>query len=324
MTRTGSVALIGRSNVGKSTFLNAALGEPLAIVSQTAQTTRTALLGIVHGPLGELRLLDTPGLHQPRSELGRRMNAAAVESARTADLILYMTDVASLETTGRGPRRPSRAERPLVFEEDRLRVLELPPGIPVILAVNKVDRLSDKSRLLPLLEAFSRLRSFDELVPLSCREPADVERLLALLFARLGEGAPRHAEDELTDRPERYFVAEYIREQVLLLTEREVPHAVAVTVDTFEDQGKKLLIRATLHVEKDGQRSILIGQGGAMIRSIGIGARRRIQTLLGRPARLELFVRTTPHWKEVPRQLAELGYDLPSITAGIDPRDSES
>jgi GTPase len=311
MAHFGTVALIGRSNVGKSTFLNAALGEPLAIVSPTAQTTRTSLLGILHRPGYQIALVDTPGLHQPRSELGRRMNAAANEAMRTADLILFMTDVSSLEPRpGPRPRSPASAGR-LIHPDDAKLLAALPPSVPVVLAINKVDRIRDKQKLLPLLSAFSALRDFADSVPLSCHDPKHVENLIALLGPRLPEGALPLDEDEMTDRPERYFVAEYIREQVLLLTSREVPHAVAVTIDDYSDVGKRILISATLHVEKDGQRKILIGKGGTMIRDIGTAARRRIQALLGRSVHLSLFVRTTPNWKDVPRQLAEMGYEAP-------------
>lgn len=324
MAHYGTVALIGRSNVGKSTFLNAALGEPLAIVSPTTQTTRTSLLGIIHRPDTQIALVDTPGLHHPRTELGRRMNQAANEAMRVADLILFMTDVTTLESQAR-PRTssPSREAR-IVHPEDEKLLATLPATIPTVLAINKVDQIRDKQRLLPLLAALAECRDFLASVPISCHNPAHVESLISLLGPHLPEGAPPRDSEEMTDRPERYFVAEYIREQVLLLTSREVPHAVAVTIDDFSDTGKTVTISATLHVEKVGQRKILIGKGGTMIREIGIGARRRIEALLGRSVHLSLFVRTTPNWKDVPRQLAEMGYEVPPGDTGGTPQKEPS
>lgn len=300
--RFGSVALVGRTNVGKSTFLNAALGEELAVVSPLPQTTREPLLGIVHRADAQVAFMDTPGLHRPKSELGRRMNAAALEVARAADLVLMMTDID--ERRGLEPAA--------VVERDR-DVLELvPKGSRCVLVVNKVDLVRDKRQLLPILNAYASAHPFSALVPVSLRTRDGVSRVLDAIVELLPEGDAAFDADALTDRATPYFVREYVREQVLAHARGEVPHAVAVSVDALEDREKVLAIKATIHVEKEGQRRILVGKGGEGIRTIGSGARKRLEELLGRKLFLELFVRVTPKWKNVPRQLAELGYEAPA------------
>jgi GTPase len=299
----GTVALVGRSNVGKSTFLNAVLGEPLAIVSPLPQTTRDALLGVAHRGSAQIAFLDTPGLHRQRSELGRRMNAAALEAARATDLLVFMTDVAPLTTR----RRALSDEGPLCAE-DRALIERLPPGTPTIAVINKVDLLRDKSRLLPLLEALSGLSRFEALVPISVLGEDGVDRVLDEIVDRLPEGPPGYEADTLTDRPASFFIREYIREQILLHTAREVPHAVAVSIERIQQTERLMRISATIHVEKAGQRGVLVGRGGSMLQQIGTAARQRIEALVGQQVHLELYVRVTPRWKNVPRQLAELGY----------------
>jgi GTP-binding protein Era len=300
----GTVALVGRSNVGKSTFLNAALGQALAVVSPLPQTTRDALLGVVTHDGVQIGFLDTPGLHRQRSELGRRMNAAAREAARATDVIVFMTDTTTLERARKAPS----AERAL-SEEDRAIIESLPEGTPAIAVINKVDRIRNKSLLLPLLAALEATGRFASLVPVSVISDDGIDRLLSEIREHLADGPPGYEEDTLTDRPTAYFVREYIREAVLLKTSGEVPHAVAVTVDRMR-VGKRLTrISATIHVEKAGQRGIIVGRGGSMLTEIGTAARLRIEELLGSHVHLELFVRVTPRWKHVPRQLAELGYE---------------
>jgi len=298
--RFATVAIVGRANVGKSTFLNAALREPLAIVSPRPQTTRTNLLGVVNRTDAQLAFLDTPGLHKPRSELGRRMNAAALEAARLADVLLFMTDV-NVE----GARRKALSLHP----EDTELLARLPERTPAVAAVNKVDLCRDKGRVLPLLLELEKAREFSAIVPVSLRDEGDVPRLLDALVALAPEGEPGHAGETLTDRPTSYFAAEYVRESVLLATRAEVPHAVAVSIDEFIEAPELVRIRATLHVEKPGQRKIVVGTGGTTIRDIGIHARKRIEALIERKVHLELFVRITPSWRDTPRMLAELGHE---------------
>jgi len=299
--RFGTVALFGRSNVGKSTFLNAVLSQDLAIVSALPQTTRDALLGVVTRKDAQIAFVDTPGVHRPKTELGRRMNHAAFETARTTDAVIFMTDVTSLA------RRVGKTREVGPDPEDQRLIGELPKDAQALLVINKVDLLRDKARLLPALEAFQKLRDFRALIPISALRDDGVELVMSELVALLPESEAGYPADTLTDRPTSYFVREYVREQVLAATQGEVPHAVAVSIDRYEE-GKLPRIFATIHVEKEGQRRILVGDGGSKIRDIGSAARSRIEALLGCQIYLELFVRITPRWKDAPRQLAELGY----------------
>ncbi len=314
--RFGNVALVGRTNVGKSTFLNAALGEPLAITSPLPQTTRDALLGVVHLEDAQIAFIDTPGLHRPRHELGRRMNAAALDAARSADLVIVMTDTHSLEPEQtmlpEGARTDTGSGLP---NADREALALVPHGVPAILVINKVDKLKQKHMLLPTIAAFSEARDFAAVIPTCMRDVRDVERILREVASQLPEGPAAYDGETLTNRPIQFFVREYVREQVMLQTGREIPHAVAVSVDEMSDRGDLALIKATVHVEKPGQRKIVVGSGGHQIRDIGRHARERIQQLLQKRVHLELFVRVTPRWKNIPRQLNELGYDPTTGTA---------
>jgi GTP-binding protein Era len=309
--RFGTVAIVGRTNVGKSTFLNAALGEPLAIVSHRPQTTRDALLGVVHRPDAQIAFVDTPGLHRPRTELGRRMNATARGTARSTDVVVLMTDVSSLK----GSRE--QAEKEPVLAEDLELIQEISTSSTAVAVINKIDLIRDKSRLLHMLRALAEARNFAALIPISAKSSDGVDRVLDEVAQLLPEGDAGYDASTLTDRPTTFFVREYVREQVLLATEGEVPHAVAVSVEQVSESAKIFVIKATIHVEKDGQRAILVGRAGAQIKEIGTGARKRLEELLDRKVHLELFVRVTPQWKSMPRQLAELGYERP--TGGGDP-----
>jgi GTP-binding protein Era len=298
--RFGTVAIVGRANVGKSTFLNAALGEPLAIVSPLPQTTRDTLLGVVHGEDAQLAFLDTPGLHREKNELGRRMNQSAREAVRSADVMLFVTDVAHL--VGAGGKGATLGREDLALLE------EVGKTMPAVAAVNKIDLLRDRGRLIPMLDALNQARNFEAIVPVSMRKPADVERLLRVLGEIVPEGPPGYDADTLTNQPTSFFVREYVREAVLTLARGEVPHAVAVSIDSYDD-GPLVRVEATIHVEKTGQRGILVGKGGEKLKAIGTQARQRIEAFVGRKVFLKLFVRVTPRWKSVPRQLAELGYE---------------
>lgn len=306
----GTVAIVGRSNVGKTTFLNAVLGEDLAVVSPVPQTTRDNLLGVVHRPAAQIGFIDTPGIHRPRSELGRRMNVTALEGARGADAILFMLDASAQLTSKRRPK----AEH-VFHAEDQLLIQALSElSAPAIAVVNKVDLIGAKPRLLPLLEALAKAHNFAAIIPTTVLEPSDVERILATLEPLLPDAEKGYDDDTLTDRPLRFFLAEYVREQVLIQCQRELPHAVAVTIDKVEESEKLTAIYATLHVEKEGQRRILVGTGGGQIKAIGIQARQRIEARLGHPVFLKLFVRITSRWKNIPLKLAELGYGSKRLT----------
>ncbi|HEY3493304.1 MAG TPA: GTPase Era, partial [Polyangiaceae bacterium] len=213
--------------------------------------------------------------------------------------------------------RRADPDAPLDPEDARL-LAELDASIPVIVAVNKIDLLRDRARLLPLLEALVKARDIVAVIPVTVRRKADVEKLLAKLIETATEGPAGYDADTLTDRPSSYFAREYVREAVLESVRGEVPHAVAVSIDEYDEGPKLQRIRATVHVEKIGQRKILIGQGGQKLREIGTRARKRIEALVGTKVFLGLFVRVTPRWKSTPRMLAELGYDAPSteITGG--------
>jgi GTPase len=302
--RYGTVAIVGRTNVGKSTFLNAALGVPLAIVSRQPQTTRETLLGVVTGSDAQLAFVDTPGLHRPKTELGRRMNNLAEASLLDADAVLLMTDIYALKDSPRSgvPARESSAAR------DGGLIERIPPELPCVLAINKIDRVRDKEQLLPLIAAMSDKREFAAIVPLSALTGDGVQNVLAALSQLLPEAEAEFDADTLTDRPLSFFVREYIREQVFQITNQEVPHSTAVTLDQVDEQPNGLHVAATIHVEKPGQRGILVGQGGQRIKEIGTRARERLQVLAEKPVHLKLFVRITERWRNMPRQLAEMGY----------------
>ena len=306
--RYGTIAIIGRTNVGKSTFLNQVLGMPLAIVSRQPQTTRDALLGVVNSGDAQIAFVDTPGFHRPKNELGRRMNNEAQESLRGADAALFMTDIyqiGALETAAKGlpaagKNRDDRSDAELIAL--------IPKELPTLLVINKIDRLKEKGRLLPYLSQMNELRSFVATIPISAKSGDGTDRVLGEAVKLLPEGDKSFPEDEVTDRPVSFFAREYIREQVLMSFEREVPHAVAVTLDEIQERSTGLHISATIHVEKVGQRSILVGRGGEKVKEIGTQARQRLAELTEQPVHLKLFVRVTERWRNVPRQLAEFGY----------------
>lgn len=292
--RSGTVALVGRPNVGKSTLLNAALGEALAIVSPVPQTTRDRILGIVHRPGVEIALLDTPGIHKPRSRLGRTLNRTARMAAEEADVVVFVTSV------------PMGSPR--VHPGDSTLLADIGKEVPTVLVVNQIDRVRDKSVLLPLLEGLAKLRDFAAIVPISALRGNGVSRVLDEIEKLLPEGPARFEEDALTDLPTRFFAAEFVREPILLSTREEIPYAVAVEIERFEDQGKTVHIDAIIHVERDGQKRILIGRGGEKLKAIGSTARRRIEALVDKKVYLSLWVRVTPDWTESEKRLAELGY----------------
>lgn len=307
--RSGTIALIGRPNVGKSTILNAALDHPLAIVSPTPQTTRDTLLGVLHRGPAELRLLDTPGLHKPKTELGRVMNQHAREAARAADVVVLVTDVPTRGHKEGATIAPHPGDLTLLKSLSEPDPDGTPPR-PLVLAINKVDALRDKSALLPLIEGLSKAGHFEQIVPISARAAGDVDRLLGLVAGLLPEGPWQFGPDEMTDRPTRYFASEYVREQILRATRQEVPHAAAVTIDRFvEPERGALEIDVTIHVERPGQKKILVGKGGETLKQIGMQARLRVEELVGRKVILKTWVRVTEGWRASAARLAEMGYE---------------
>jgi GTPase len=290
--RSGTVAIVGRPNVGKSTLLNAALGQSLAIVSPVPQTTRNRILGIVRRPGAEIALLDTPGIHKPYSRLGRTLNQTAREATGDADAVLYVT-------TG-GPKAT-------VHPGDRTLLADVGEGVPTVLVLNQVDRVKDKAVLLPLLAELGTLRDFAAVVPISALHHDGVDLVLDEVAKVLPCGPARFDEDTVTDRPVRFFAGEFVREQILLSTREEIPHAVAVEVTSFEEKPNAVIIEATIHVERDGQKRILIGKGGEKLKSVGTLARGRIEELLEKKVHLTLWVRVTAGWTESESALADLG-----------------
>jgi GTP-binding protein Era len=311
--RAGTIAIVGRSNVGKSTLLNQILGERLAIVSPLPQTTRDALLGVVRRDGAELAFLDTPGIHKPKTELGSRMNSSALSAAESADVVVFVTDVNAGVQNVRKKLKRSDATPPLaeLMPEDAelLKSMKSLKKAKAILALNKIDTVRDKGLLLPLLESYLAAVPFKTLVPISALESDGVDRLLEAIVEQLPEGEPAYPDDTLTDKPSSFFAREYVREQVLLSLKGEIPHAVAVSIDSFDEASDKLRIAATIHVEKVGQRKIIVGTGGLVIKAVRQASEKRLSRLLGRKVKLELFVRVTPRWKDAPRMLAELGYE---------------
>jgi GTP-binding protein Era len=297
--------------------LNACLGEKLAIVSPLPQTTRDELLGVVNFGATQIAFTDTPGLHRPRTELGRRMNARALDAVRNHDVVVFMTDV--LKIVEQSQRKKRQADKPrantsqiprdVIHADDRRLLQVLPKDVPCLLVLNKADLLKDKRHLLPLMTAFGDAHPFAAIVPASVLSADGVQGILQEIAQLLPEAAAAFGPDQVTDRPVSFFVREYVREQVLLQTRSEVPHSVAVTVDRFEEGKNNTSISATIHVEKPGQKAILVGQHGAQIKAIGTEARKQLEELIGRKIYLELFVRVTERWKDMTRQLSELGYD---------------
>jgi len=296
--------------VGKSTLLNAALGTNLAIVSPTPQTTRDNLLGVLHRGNSELRILDTPGLHRPKTELGRVMNHYAREAARAADVVVFVTDLPRKGSKKRSVLTPHPGDLVLLQSFKEAAAESDGPPRPVVLAVNKVDQARDKGELLPLLQAFSEVLPFAAIVPLSAVRPGDALRLLDVVATLLPEGSWQFGPDDLTDRPTRFFATEYVREQILRATRLEVPHAAAVTIDRFVEAGSgPVEIDVTIHVERPGQKKILVGAGGEMLKQIGTRARLRLRDLLDRKVILKTWVRVTPSWRANAQRLAEMGYE---------------
>jgi GTP-binding protein Era len=285
--RSGRVALIGRPNVGKSTLLNVATGEKIAIVSQHPQTTRQRLLGVLTSEHAQIAFVDTPGLHAPRHRLGVRMQNEALEALHGCDLVLFVEDART---------KPTAA------------LLKELPSSGTLCALNKIDLVHPKSALFPALEAWGAAHDFAAIVPISAKTGSGVGRLLDEIRTRLPEGEPLFDDDTLTDKPVRFLVAEIVREQILVRTRQEVPHGIAVTVDQFDEDAKRgSRVALTIHVVKESHKKIVVGRGGAMLKAVGIAARRKIEHLVGHHVHLTLWVRVTPDWVDDPRALGELG-----------------
>jgi GTP-binding protein Era len=286
----GFVTVVGRPNVGKSTLVNRLVGRKVAIVSDKPQTTRNRILAVLNRPDGQIVLFDTPGIHKPQHELNRRMVSTAVKSIGQGDLVLWMVEVD--EPYGPGDR----------YVRDTLKR----SGRPVILGINKIDTVP-RPHVLPVIAAWKDHLAFVEVVPLSARDGQNVDRLADLLVRHLPEGPDLYPEDFLTDQPERFFVAEMVRERILHHTREELPYSAGVVVESFKEEEKLVRIQATIYVERDGQKAIVIGKGGSMLKTIGTEARAQIEEFLGAKVFLGLFVKVRESWRENEGLLSEMG-----------------
>jgi GTP-binding protein Era len=292
--KAGLVALVGRPNVGKSTLLNALLGRKLAIMSDKPQTTRSVVRGVLHRPQGQAVLVDTPGLHKPRTLLGQRLNDLVRGTLGEVDLVCLLVDA----TAGVGA-----GDRYLATEIGRI-------ATPTICVVNKMDA-APRAKIAAALQAAADLGDWAEVVPVSARTGEQLDLLVELVFAHLPEGRPLYPEGHVTDEPEQHLVAELIREKALAMVRDELPHSVAVLVDEMgpdPDRDDLLVIRATLFVERASQKPIVLGRRGAGLREIGTRARAELEALLGTHLYLDLHVKVAKEWQRDPRQLARLGF----------------
>jgi len=285
--RSGFVSIIGRPNAGKSTLLNALVGEKLAIVTRKPQTTRNRIQGIVNvehkgkRPAGQIVLVDMPGVHKPVNSLNRQMMKEVYDALEGCDLLLLIVD--ATEKFGAGDR--------FVLDIVKKR------GQPSFLLLNKIDRL-EKRRLLPLIAEYKERHDFAEVIPISAMKRQGLDTLLEAVVKVLPEGPRYFPKDQITDQPERFLVAELIREQVLLATEQEVPHATTVLIEQYEESEKLTRVAATIYCEREGQKAILIGKQGATLKKIGTAARLQIERLLNTKIFLELFVKVRPGWRD--------------------------
>jgi GTPase len=291
--RSGFVSIIGRPNVGKSTLLNRILGQKVAITSKKPQTTRTRILGIHNFEDGQALFVDTPGIHKPKGKLNRYMVDQAIAACADVDMVLLLVEA---------------HDRPGGGDEFILQLLER-SGAPVSLVINKID-LVEPATLLQLIEAYAARFSFKEVFPISAQTGEGVPRMLKALEAYLPEGPQYYPDDILTDQPERVIVAELVREKVMRRIGEEIPYGVAVRVESFQEKPEQnlVVIQATIHVERDSHKKIIIGKGGQMIRSLGQDARQEIERFLATRVFLELFVRVDKDWSQSERMLRELGY----------------
>ena len=308
--RSGFVSIIGRPNAGKSTLLNALVGEKLAIVTRKPQTTRNRIQGIVNvekkgkRPAGQIVLIDTPGVHKPINSLNRRMMKEVYDAVEGCDLLLVIVDATGKFDTG----------------DQFVLNLAKKTNIPIILLLNKID-LIPKERLLPLIAQYKELHDFVDVIPISALKEKGLDTLLDAIVRALPEGPHYFPKDQITDQPERFLAAELIREQVLQFTSQEVPHATAVLIDSFEEGAKLTRIAATIYCEREGQKAILIGKQGSSLKKIGTQARLQIERLLGTKVFLELFVKVQPNWRESRHFVEEIDWrrQLETMTSSNKP-----
>ena len=289
---SGFVSILGRPNAGKSTLLNAIVGTKVAIVANKPQTTRTSIQGVLTRPEGQIIFLDTPGIHKSDTRINKRMMEVVRAALVERDLLLFVAD----------------CTRPFGRNDAEALSLVRKAETPAFLLLNKIDRMRDKRELLPLIEAYNKAFQFAEIFPISAKSGDGLEAVVSAVFRKLPKGPPYFPEDHLTDQPERFLASELIREKALMTTEQEVPHAVAVVIDKWEESEKLTRIYATIFVERDGQKAILIGSRGAMMKKIGTEARVDMEQVLGRKFFLDLHVKVKANWRENPAFLNSIDW----------------
>lgn len=280
--RSGFVSIIGRPNAGKSTLLNALVGQKLAIVADKPQTTRTSIQGVLTLPDAQIVFLDTPGIHNADSPINKRMMEAVRAALEERDLLLFLAD----------------ATKPIDTEDRHAVDIVRKRGTPVVLVLTKVDLLRDKALLLPLIEQYKQAYDFADYLPVSAVKNIGLDDLRRVIVDRMPHGPAYFPPEHVTDQPERFLAAELIREKILLLTRKEVPHSVAVSVDRWEETPRITRIYATIRVEREGQKRIVIGAGGATLKKIGTLAREEMERLFAIKIFLDLHVRVEPGWRE--------------------------
>jgi GTPase len=280
--KSGFVSLVGRPNAGKSTLLNALVGQKVAIVADKPQTTRTAIQGVLTLDGAQIVFIDTPGIHRADTQLNKRLMDTVRDSLEERDLLLFLVDVTA----------------PFTTQDQRAAEMVLKTGTPVVLVLNKIDQIKDKALLLPLIEQYKAGHQFAAYVPISALRRKGLTELRKVILDHLPEGPAYFPEDHVTDQPERFLAAELIREKVLAATRQEVPHSVAVTVDQWEETPKLTRIFATIRVERPGQKAIVIGAKGAMLKKVGTLAREEMERLFNVKIYLDLHVRVQPGWRE--------------------------
>jgi GTP-binding protein Era len=291
--KSGFISILGRPNVGKSTLFNRFLGDKIAIVTQNPQTTRNRILGIKNVEGGQFIFLDTPGIHKGKSELNKRMVSTAITAGLDADILLFLIE----------------ASAPLI-EKDQQMIESLKEGNGVpLLVINKID-LVRKETLLPMIDQYQKLHPFEAIIPISAVTGEGVNILLEEILKHLPESPPYYPEDMMTDQTERFWVSEVIREKVIQHSYQEVPSSTAVTIESFKEHPERnlVVIKGTVHVERNSQKKILIGKGGQKLKKIGEESRKEIEAFLGAKVFLELWVKVEKNWTKDPRLLSELGY----------------
>src|ERR1035437_8534807 len=280
--KSGFVSLVGRPNAGKSTLLNALVGQKVAIVADKPQTTRTSIQGVLTLPEAQIVFIDTTGIHKADSQLNKRLMDTVRASLEERDLLLFLVD----------------ARQPFTVEDERAVSLISKMETPVVLLLNKIDLVKEKGRLLPLIERYKALHDFADYLPISAMRHKGLDKVRQAILDRLPEGPAYFPEDYITDQPERFLAAELVREKVLLATRQEVPHSVAVSVDQWEETPRLTRIFATIRVERPGQKGIVIGTKGATLKNIGTLARQEMERVFGVKIYLDLHVRVQPGWRE--------------------------